>query len=323
MAKVKYYYDTKTLNYKKIEVSPFRKTIRILTYLGVFVLFGAIIVLTYNQFFHSAKEKILEREMNELISQYNILNEDLNDINLVLEDMKDRDDNIYRVIFEADPIPNSIRTAGFGGVNRYKHLEKLSHSELIINTAKQIDQISKQIYIQSKSFDEVIKMAEEKTNMIASIPSIQPVSNKDLKRVVSGYGMRTHPIYKIRKFHEGMDFTASIGTPVYATGNGKIEKTGYARGGYGRHVIINHNYGYKTIYAHMNEVIVKKGQEIKRGEIIGYVGNTGLSDGPHLHYEVEKDGKKVNPSFYYHNDLTPEEYNRLIEMSAKSNQSFD
>lgn len=323
MSKVKYYYDTKTLNYKRIVVSPFRKTIKILTYLATFILFGAIIVLTYNQFFHSAKEKILERQIDDLISQYNILNEDLNNIHLVLDDMRDRDDNIYRAIFEAEPIPHSIRTAGFGGVNRYKHLEKLSHSELIISTAKQIDQISKQIYIQSKSFDEVINMAEEKSNMIASIPSIQPVSNKDLKRVVSGYGMRTHPIYKIKKFHEGMDFTASIGTPIYATGNGKIEKTGYARGGYGRHVIINHNYGYKTIYAHMNEVIVKKGQEIKRGEIIGYVGNTGLSDGPHLHYEVEKDGKKVNPSFYYHNDLTPEEYNKLIELSAKSNQSFD
>jgi len=324
MAKVKYYYDTKTLNYQRIEKTTWDRVKNTLFFLGASTFCGIIIIIIFFQFFDSPKEKRLKREISGLLTQYNLINENLNSINLVLKDMQDRDDNIYRVIFEADPIPLSIRKAGFGGVNRYKHLENLSNSELVTETSKQIDIISKQIYIQSKSFDEVIELAKNKTELLSSLPSIQPVANKDLKRMVSGFGPRIHPVYKTIKMHEGMDFTASIGTPIYATANGTVIKSNYDRGGYGKHIVIKHgNFGYQTLYAHLNKILVKKGQKVKRGEIIGHVGNTGLSVGPHLHYEVHKDGEKLNPSYFYHNDLTPDEYKKLIELSSKENQSFD
>ena len=324
MAKVKYYYDTKTLNYQRIEKSTWDKLKKILIYLGASMFTAVIMIIIFNIFFDSPKEKRLKREISNLITQYNLIDNQLSDIDIVLKDMQDRDDNIYRVIFETDPIPTSIRTAGFGGVNRYRHLEKMNNSDLIIATTKKVDIISKQIYIQSKSYDQVIEMANNKTEMLACLPSIQPVANKDLKRMVSGFGMRIHPVYKTRKMHEGMDFTASIGTPIYATANGTVIKSTYATGGYGKHVIIKHGeFGYQTLYAHMNQINVTKNQVVKRGEIIGYVGNTGLSVGPHLHYEVHKDGHKLNPSYFYHNDLTPSEYKKLIELSSKENQSFD
>ena len=323
MAKVKYYYDTKTLNYERIEKTPLRRIFNVLIFLGASIFSGIIMILIFYPVFGSPKEKMLNREVEMLKSQYKMLNEDLREIDIVLNEMQVRDDNIYRVIFEADPIPSEIRSAGFGGINRYAHLENMTTSELMINTSKKVDQIAKQIYIQSKSFDEVIKMAEDKSNMLASIPSIQPVSNKDLTRMVSGYGMRTHPIYKTQHLHEGMDFAAEIGTPIYATGNGKVEKVGYDRGGYGKHIIIDHGYGYKTLYAHMNTTVVKKGARVDRGATIGTVGSTGLSVGPHLHYEVQYNGKKENPSFFYHNDLSPEEYQKLIELAARANQSLD
>ena len=323
MAKVKYYYDTKTLNYQRIEKTPWDRVKNIFIYLGASIFSGIIMIMIFFQFFDSPKQKQLKRDKLDLLNQYNTLNNELTDINLVLKDMQNRDDNIYRVIFEADPIPSSIRKAGFGGVNRYKHLENLSNSELIIETTKKIDIISKQIYIQSKSFDEVINLANNKANMLACLPSIQPVDNKDLKRMVSGFGRRIHPVYKTITHHDGMDFAAATGTPIYATANGTIEKSTYDRGGYGKHVIINHGFGYKTLYAHMNEIKASKGSAVKRGDVIGYVGNTGLSIGPHLHYEVHYKGKKENPSFYYHNDLSPSEYNKLIELSTEENQSFD
>ena len=324
MAKVKYYYDTKTLNYQRIEKSTWDKLKNILIYLGASMFTAVIMIVIFNIFFDSPKEKRLKREISNLITQYNLIDNQLSDIDIVLKDMQDRDDNIYRIIFEADPIPTSIRTAGFGGVNRYRNLEKMNNSDLIIATTKKVDIISKQIYIQSKSYDQVIEMANNKTEMLACLPSIQPVANKDLKRMVSGFGMRIHPVYKTRKMHEGMDFTASIGTPIYATANGTVIKSTYATGGYGKHVIIKHGeFGYQTLYAHMNQINVTKNQVVKRGEIIGYVGNTGLSVGPHLHYEVHKDGHKLNPSYFYHNDLSPSEYKKLIELSSKENQSFD
>lgn len=323
MAKVKYYYDTKTLNYQRIEKTHWDRLKNILIYLGASTFCGIIMVVIFFQFFDSPKEKRLKRDISDLLTQYNLLNKDLQDINSVLKDIQDRDDNIYRVIFEADPIPSSIRKAGFGGVNRYKHLEKMSNSDIITETTKQIDVISKQLYIQSKSFDEVIELVENKTEMLASLPSIQPVANKSLKRMASGWGYRMHPIYKTKKFHYGMDFSAPTGTPIYATGNGKIKKIKYSRRGYGRHVIIDHGYGYETLYAHMSKYIVRSGQKVKRGEVIGYVGSTGTSVAPHLHYEVYKDGKKVNPFPYYYNDLTPEEYEKMLELATKENQSFD
>ena len=323
MAKVKYYYDTKTLNYQRIEKTPLDRAKNILIYLGASLFSGVIITILLIQFLNSPNEKRLMQEKSDLISQYDILQQNLNEIDLVLQDMQDRDDNIYRVILEADPIPSSIRKAGFGGVNRYKHLENMSNADLIIETSKQIDVISKQLYIQSKSFDEVIELAKNNKEKLASLPSIQPLSNKDLKRMVSGWGYRMHPIYKTNKFHYGLDFTASTGTPVYATGNGTVKTVKYTKSGYGKHIIIDHGYEYETLYAHLSDYNVKIGEKVIRGQVIGFVGSTGRSVAPHLHYEVKLNNKKVNPAPYCYNDLSIEEYDKIIELSSKENQSFD
>ena len=323
MAKVKYYYDTKTLNYQRIEKTPLDRAKNILIYLGASLFSGVIITILLIQFLNSPNEKRLMQEKSDLISQYDILKQNLNEIDLVLQDMQDRDDNIYRVILEADPIPSSIRKAGFGGVNRYKHLENMSNADLIIETSKQIDVISKQLYIQSKSFDEVIELAKNNKEKLASLPSIQPLSNKDLKRMVSGWGYRMHPIYKTNKFHYGLDFTASTGTPVYATGNGTVKTVKYTKSGYGKHIIIDHGYEYETLYAHLSDYNVKIGEKVIRGQVIGFVGSTGRSVAPHLHYEVKLNNKKVNPAPYCYNDLSIEEYDKIIELSSKENQSFD
>jgi murein DD-endopeptidase MepM/ murein hydrolase activator NlpD len=323
MAKVKYYYDTKTLSYKRIEHSRAKKIKTLFYFLIGSAFTGLLMVIIFFQFFDSPKEKILNREIKQLSSQYRLVQDKLQQVELVLDDIHQRDDNIYRVIFEADPIPTSIRKAGYGGVNRYKDLEGYNNSELIIATTKKIDQITKQLYIQSKSFDDVIELAKNKAVMLASIPAIQPVSNKNLKQMASGFGMRIHPIYKTQQFHDGMDFTAKIGTPIYATGNGKIEKVESSARGYGKYVIIDHGFGYKTLYAHMSKFKVTIGQKVNRGDVIGYVGNTGLSSGPHLHYEVHKYGEKINPVNFYFNDLTAEQYEKMLEISTQNNQSFD
>ena len=280
-------------------------------------------IFVFFTFFDSPKEKMLNREIKNMVFQYNQIKDKLNQISLVMADLQNRDDNIYRVIFEAEPIPNSIRKAGYGGVNRYEALKGYNNSDLIINTTKKLDQISKQLYIQSKSFDEIIELAKHKSEMLAAIPAIQPVSNKNLSRMASGFGPRIDPIYKTKKFHAGMDFSAKTGTPIYATGNGKVIRVRKSRKGYGNHVKIDHGYGYITLYAHMQKYIVKKGQKVKRGEVIGYVGNTGKSVAPHLHYEVHKNGKKVNPVNFFYNDLTSEEYEKMIILSSQNNQSFD
>jgi len=323
MSKIKYYYDTKTLSYKPIESTGIDKFKKFIVYLTSSAILAFFTLLIFFQYFDSPKEKRLKGEINHLLSQYEIINNDLEKIELVLDDIQNRDDNIYRTIFEADPIPTSIRKQGFGGVNRYKKLSGYSNSDLIINTSKKIDQLTKQLYLQSKSFDEIIELAKNKSKMLASIPAIQPVANKDLKRMTSGYGYRIHPIYKTRKMHYGMDYSAKVGTEIYATGDGVVSKVKRSKRGYGNYVKINHGFGYETLYAHMSKYIVKKGQKVKRGEVIGYVGNTGISTAPHLHYEVRKDNKKINPVNFYFNDLTPEEYEKMLELASQPNQSFD
>jgi murein DD-endopeptidase MepM/ murein hydrolase activator NlpD len=323
MAKIKYYYDTKTLSYKRIQLSRLEKTKRYLLFFSSSLFLSLAILLVFFQFFDSPKENKLKNEIKNLSTQYKVIDESMQQIEIVLDDIQQRDDNIYRTIFEADPIPKSIRKQGFGGVNRYKKFSGYSNSDIIINTTKKIDQLTKQLYLQSKSFDDIINLAKDKSRMLASIPAIQPVSNKQLSRMASGYGYRIHPIYKTRKMHAGMDFSAKTGTEIYATGDGVISKVRRSKRGYGNHVKINHGFGYETLYAHMSKYIVRKGQKVKRGEIIGYVGNTGTSVAPHLHYEVHKNKRKINPVNFYYNDLNPEEYEKMIEISLQSNQSFD
>ena len=323
MAKIKYYYDTKTLSYKPIKLNSGEKIKGYFIFFLSSVFLSFFILLIFYQFFDSPKEKKLKLEIQNLTTQYEVIDKNMKQVEIVLDEIQDRDDNIYRVIFEADPIPTSIRKQGFGGVNRYEKLLGLSNSELMINTSKKIDQLTKQLYLQSKSFDEVIDLAKNKSNMLASIPAIQPVANKDLKRMASGYGYRIHPIYKTRKMHYGMDFSAKTGTEIYSTGDGIVSKVKRSKRGYGNYVKINHGFGYETLYAHMSKYIVKKGQKVKRGEVIGFVGNSGISTAPHLHYEVRKDNKKINPINFYYNDLSPEEYEKMLEISLQSNQSLD
>lgn len=323
MAKVKYTYDSKTLSYRKIDRNWKVRLKDFSLFAIVSMTFGFIIYLAADLWVDSPKERQMKRELENMVIQYDLMNGKLNNLADVLSDIEKRDDEIYRSIFEAGPIPDDVRTAGFGGANRYKNLEGFNNSELLIDTRKKLDQVAGRAYVQSKSFDDVVEMARDKEKMLASIPAIQPVANKDLKRLASGFGYRIHPIYKVRKMHWGMDFTAPTGTPIYATGDGVVSTRTSSRGGYGNHVVIDHGYGYETMYAHMSKFNVDRGQKVKRGDVIGYVGSTGRSTGPHLHYEVMKDGVKINPANYYFNDLSPEEYEMMLEFSSHSNQSFD
>ncbi len=319
----KYKYNTKTLSYEKIDPKFKDYLLKVLGYAATGAVFAAIFVTLTYTVYDSPKEKKLKQENEQLQLQYQVLNKRLDQFADVLKDIQKRDDNIYRVIFEAEPIPENIREAGFGGVNRYENLEGFENSDLLVNTTKKLDKLTKQLYIQSKSYDEVFEMAKRKEDMLVSIPSIMPISNKDLTRMSSGYGIRTHPILKIPLMHPGQDFSAKTGTEIYSTGNGVVKLVKRSNRGYGNHVIIDHGYGYETLYAHMSKFNVLKGQKVGRGEVIGFVGNTGRSTAPHLHYEVMKSGKKINPINYYYNDLTPSQYEEMINISNAPIQSFD
>ncbi|TVZ52207.1 M23 family metallopeptidase [Dokdonia sp. Hel_I_53] len=323
MSKVKYYYDSETLSYRKVERKKGRTVGAVLLFITGTALMGLLITIAvFNSGVDTPKERKLERELSNIELQFELQQKKLDQIESVLANVEERDNNVYRVLFEASPIPNDVRQAGFGGVNRYKNLEGYDNSSMIIESAKRIDQITKRIVVQSKSLDEIAKLAEEKEALLKTIPAIQPIQNKDLSRVASGYGMRVHPILKYRKMHNGMDFTAPPGTPIYATGDGKVVKASLGSG-YGKMVIIEHGFGYRTYYGHLSKYNTKSGRSVKRGEIIGYVGNTGLSSGPHLHYEVRKNGIVLNPVNFYHNDLTPEEYDIMLAKASIENQSLD
>ena len=323
MAKAKYYFNTNTLRYEKVEVSFQRRFLRVLGWLATASVFGAITLLLAYSYLDSPKEKQLKRELSEMQLQYEILQQRTELASRVLSDLSKRDDQVYRVIFEAEPIHESVRTAGYGGINRYKDLEGNNNSELIISTTRKIDQLSRQLYIQSKSYDEVFELARKKTEMLASIPGIQPIFNQDLNRIASGFGYRIHPIYKTNMMHEGLDFTAPVGTEIYASGNGVVAKVEAMGRGYGNNIVIDHGFGYKTLYAHMSKFKVRPGQRIKRGDVIGYVGSTGSSTGPHLHYEVWRSGNKIDPINFFFNDLTAAQYVKVVELASTQNQSFD
>ena len=322
MSKIKYKFNTHSLTYEKVGFSWRKFFLKALYSLGLGIVFAGVFVVIAYKYFPSAEQMRQKREIEWMTFQYDLLNKKLGQVQTVLGDIQKRDDNIYRMIFEADPIADEIRKAGFGGVDRYKELEGYENSKLVMESTQKLDQLSKQLYIQSKSFDEVVKMAKNKEKMMSCIPAIQPINSKDLKHEPSGYGMRMHPIYKYEKFHAGMDFTANAGTKIYATGDGVVTLAEYGNG-YGNHVVINHGYGYETLYGHMEKIVARVGQKVKRGELIGYVGNTGLSAGPHVHYEVHKNGDPVNPINFYYNDLTPAEYKQMIEITSHASQSFD
>jgi murein DD-endopeptidase MepM/ murein hydrolase activator NlpD len=318
MAKEQYFYNPKTLTYEKKRKSGGVILLKVLRHLLTFIVFAAIGVTLAYSFFDSPKERMLKREIAQYEFQYTILNDRLDQIETVLGDLQDKDDNIYRVIFEAEPIPQSIRDAGFGGADRYARLDGYRNSQVIIEATQKLDRLTSQLVVQSKSFDEVFEMARNKAEMLASIPAILPIE-KGQSRIISGYGMRYHPILKHRRMHWGIDITAPLGTPIYATADGKIDFTG-RKGGYGKTCVINHGYGYETLYGHMKTITVRKGQKVKRGEIIGYVGSTGLSQSPHVHYEVIYNNQKVNPVNYFYNDFTPEEFEKVLEVASRDTQ---
>jgi len=321
MGKEKYLFNTKSLKVERVQVTLWDRVKVLLRYTLAGMVFSVIVLAIGYTFFDSPKEKVLRREIDQYQLQIQFINDRMDILTAVIDDMRERDDNIYRVIFEADPIPKTIREAAFGGTDRYAHLHTFQNSQLIIQTMRRLDQLTRQLYVQSRSYDEVFDMAKNKADMLASIPAIIPVAN-GVERLVSGFGYRIHPIYKTRRMHTGVDFSAPRGTPVYATGNGVISRSGRNMSGYGLNVIIDHGYGYQTLYAHLHSISVKPGQNIKRGEIIGMVGSTGLSVAPHLHYEVIKNGRQINPVNYFHNDLTPEEFEYIIEIASRENQSL-
>jgi murein DD-endopeptidase MepM/ murein hydrolase activator NlpD len=321
--KDKYKFNHETLSFDKVRLGIKQISMRFFAYFLGSLFLAGIYGFIFAFVFDSPKEKALKREIEQLTLQYDLVNREMDNVEKVLGNLQQTDDNLYRTIFEAEPVPSSFREGGVGGVNRYADLEGFSNSELVIETAARLDKIRKKIYIQSKSFDDLITLAKEKEKMLSCIPAIQPISNKDLKRTASGFGYRIHPIYKILKFHSGMDFTAPTGTDIYATGDGIVKTVKSERRELGNHVVIDHGFGYQTVYAHLDKFNVRVGQKVKRGDIIGFVGSTGLSTAPHLHYEVLVNGRYVDPALYYFNDLTPDEYDRMLEIASKSGQTFD
>ncbi|HNW69982.1 MAG TPA: M23 family metallopeptidase [Bacteroidales bacterium] len=321
MKKTKYHFNTKTLSFEEFKVSVKQKFFRFFSILTSGMVISAVFMLVLYSFIDSPKERVLKRENEKLKLQYSLLDNRMDQISAVLANMQNRDDNIYRTIFEAEPIPDNVRKAGYGGEDRYKDLKGYDNSDLMKNTAMRLDMISRQLYVQSKSFDEIILMAKNKEKMLSCIPAIQPVS-KTRCSIVSGFGYRIHPIYKTARMHTGIDFAAKTGTPIYATGDGTVVDPKGNQSGYGIVCVINHGFGFQSLYGHMSKMIVKPGDKVKRGQVIGFVGSTGLSVAPHCHYEIIKNGNKINPVNYFYNDLTPQEYEKVIEQASKLNQSL-
>ncbi len=323
MAKVKYYYDSDTLSYRKIESRKRDRFKKAMLFTLASALFGILFLFLTLRFIESPKEKVLKRELENMKLNYDLLDKKMVLSQKILSDIQERDNNIYRIYFEANPIPEEQRKAGFGGVNRYKSLEGFDNSSMIIEATKNIDILSKQLYVQSKSLDEITTLVKDKEKLLAAIPAIQPVKNEDLTRMASGYGWRSDPFTKARKMHKGMDFTSPRGSPIYATGNGKVIRADSRSSGFGKHIRIDHGFGYVTLYAHLSKYNVKKGKKVKRGDLIGFVGSTGRSQAPHLHYEVRYNGNPINPINFYYGDLSPEEFKEMLLKASQEGQSLD
>jgi murein DD-endopeptidase MepM/ murein hydrolase activator NlpD len=324
MARIKYYYDTETCKYERVRTKNSDIILNLLGILSLTLSLAVGLLFLYSNYFESPKEVMLKNQVKELEFYYKNLNSDVEQMRRILGNIEDRDDNIYRVVLGAEPIDKSVRDAGVGGADRYAEIKEkiIPQKDLITNLHEKVDLLRRKLYIESKSQDEVVELAENKEKLFAAVPAIQPVSNKQLIALASGFGMRIHPVYKVKKMHTGIDFAASIGTPIYATADGKVVEVSVRFSGYGKMVEIDHGFGYRTRYAHMHDFAVHQGQNVKRGDLIGYVGNTGLSTAPHLHYEVLMNGSHINPVHYFFNDLSPAEYEKIIELASVENQSL-
>lgn len=322
MAKKKFHFNPETLSYEQIEhtITHWLKQFLIHGLSGLSL--GAVFFFVFISTIQSPEEKQLSEDKRNMQAQYKVLERQFDEVQSIITDLQQRDDNLYRVVFQADPIPLSVRKGTSANTEFFEQLLDMTNSEIVVSTTKQLNELKKQLYIQSKSYDDLVILAKNKENMLANLPAIQPVLNKDLTRMASGFGWRIDPIYHTRRFHQGMDFTAPIGTDIFATGNGTIQSAGWQQG-YGNCVEVNHGYGYLTLYGHMSAIKVRVGQSVKRGDVIGLVGSTGKSTGPHLHYEVHFKGTVMNPQNYYFLDLSPAEYDKMVQMSNNSGQMFD
>ena len=323
VSKIHFKYNPKTLAYEEVSVSVWRKLFRVVLWLAPNVVVGLLLAFIFTQQLDAPREKQQQAEIKRVDKELLQLRQDFTFINDFLDEMELRDEDLYRNALHAKEFPDELRMMGAGGSDKYSYLLDLPNSELLIETKTEIDKLERRLYAQSLSFKELMALAKENEKMLSHIPAIQPVRNSELKRGISGFGWRIDPHYRTRRMHSGIDFTADRGTEVYATGDGFIETIESKRWGYGKSIVIDHGFGYKTRYAHLSAFKVNKGQKIKRGELIGLIGSTGKSTGPHLHYEVIKDGKKINPIGFFHSDLSPEQYEQLLEMSDNSHKAFD
>ena len=321
MSKAKYHFNPKTLSYERIKVSTWQKVKKVLLHVLSSFSLGVCFFFIFAFFISSPYEKRLREENKRLSSQYKLLDKRLDEVQGVLEDLQQRDDNIYRVILGGQPISSSVRKGDYVS-SRYEYLDDLSNADLVKTATKRVDEVRRMTYTQSRSYDEVIELSKNNKERLEHIPAIQPVCNKDLKYMASGYGRRVDPVYHTLKFHAGMDFAAPTGTKIFATGDGKVTLAEWKQG-YGKCVVISHGYGYETLYAHMNDFNVRAGQEVRRGDVIGFVGSTGKSTGSHLHYEVHVNGSPVNPQNYYYADLSPEEYDKMLQLTENNAKVFD
>jgi murein DD-endopeptidase MepM/ murein hydrolase activator NlpD len=324
MAKIKYYYDTESCKYIRVKTSTGDIVLNALGIISLTLAMAVGLIFLYSNYFESPKDVIRMNEIKNMEFYYDDAIKKVNKMGAILKQMAERDDNIYRVVLGAEPIDKAIREAGVGGLDRYEDIKNknIDHEQVIVQLNESLDKLSRQIYIESKSHDEIVELAENKEKLYAAIPAIQPVPKKETVVLASGFGIRIHPIYKVRKMHSGMDFAAPIGTPIYASADGVVDNIDVSFTGYGKKVEINHGFGYRTRYAHMHAFAVRNGQHVKRGELIGFVGDTGLSTAPHLHYEVFINGAQVNPVHYFFNDLNPAEYAKIIELASIENQAL-
>ena len=323
MKKIKYFYNTNSLRYEKLETPLRVKLLRIFGFLAAAIVSAAIISFFAFRFIGSPNEKLLNLENERLQDKYHQLNDQVKAAQEQMSELVKRDNEVYRAIFEANPIPDSARARALAQEQEIARVENMRSGDLVNSIINSLNNLGHYITAQKKSYNEIDDLLKNKEKLLVSTPAIQPVSNKDLTRVASGFGYRIDPIYKTVKLHAGLDFAAPQGTPIYATANGTVTVAGNTGNGYGNHVVINHGYGYETLYGHMVKVKARAGQQIKRGEVIGYVGSTGKSTGPHCHYEVHKNGQKIDPVYFFYNDLTPEQYDLLLKRAAAANQSFD
>jgi murein DD-endopeptidase MepM/ murein hydrolase activator NlpD len=323
MKKIKYYYNTNTLRYEKLETPLRVKLLRVFGFIAAALVTAALISYVAFQFIGSPKEKILEQQNKALKADVREMGNDLKSVEQRVKELEKRDNDVYRAIFEANPIPDSARAKEIEDQLEIASVEKIKDNQLVPAIKATLENLDSRIAAQKKSYDEVDELVKNKEKLLSHTPAIQPVSNKDLNRIASGFGARIDPVYKTPKFHYGLDFSAPQGTPIYATADGNITTAGNTGNGYGNYVVINHGYGYETLYGHMVRVKVRNGQSVKRGEVIGWVGSTGKSTGPHCHYEVHKYGAKIDPIYFFYNDLTPAQFDLLLKKAAASNQSLD